>query len=523
MLGYAEREQFGAKLKKLKNSRIEELKFLSLAALLMAGAAFAACSSSSDEIIDKQPENPTTPKVYTLVIKASKGGDTTTRALREGTDDWGYNTIDAYWDGTETFEVVQDNNIIGTATAAYSDDGNTNIIATLTDPDAENDIKFYLNSHDGICDYRGQVGLLTGDEGNSISEKYDYAVAILSTENFEIDDNQIKIKNDATLDFNDGGGYAFQAIVKFTLKDKSNNVINATKLNIHEGKYGLPLYFNIFNELNPEYGDITISPSSGTDVIYAALRGVWGSDLTLTANDGDNIYSYSKSSVGFDPSRYYEITVKMNKFMERLTEDNANAVLAGGYKAMSEDEAEELAKLCWRLAGEEGATVYVVYEASGSFESPNVSYVYINDGENTNTGSATNAIQLSALYRGGNTAWFVKPTLADAFVDGNTTALAFTSAYGDLTLSATYNNGFGAVTKGGTLASMVSTASMAKDGNNLVINITVMGIGSGSMTINTVNNTYTWSNASVGSQITLNSITIGGKSITPLPTAAPVP
>ena len=43
-----------------------------LAALLMAGAAFTACSSSDDNIIE-QPKNPTEPQVYTMVIKASKG------------------------------------------------------------------------------------------------------------------------------------------------------------------------------------------------------------------------------------------------------------------------------------------------------------------------------------------------------------------------------------------------------------------------------------------------------------------
>ena len=405
---------FGSKRPEVERKflRIEKLKSLSLAALLMAGAAFTACSSSSDEIIDKQPENPTAPKVYTLVIKASKGGeakggDTTTRALQEGYDEFfDENTLDAYWDGTETFEVVQDGNIIGTAHATASETGETNIIATLTNPNEEHVIKFYLNSHDGICDYRGQVGLLTGDEGNSISEKYDYAVAILSTANFEIDDNQIKIKNDATLNFNEEPfGYALQAIVKFTLKDKSDNAINATKLNIYGGEYGLPLYCNT-NEVDLEYGDITISPSSGTDVIYAALRGVWG-DLTLTANDGDNIYSYSKSSVGFSDGQYYEITVKMNKILARVTSGNAQSILAGGYTAITAEQAAALAKECWKVAGN---TVYVVYSASGTIISPNVSYVYTSDGENTNEATATTYQQLTPLYAGGsNTAWFVEP------------------------------------------------------------------------------------------------------------------
>ena len=119
---------------------------------------------------------------------------------------------------------------------------------------------------------------------------------------------------------------------------------------------------------------------------------------------------------------------------------------------------------------------------------------------------------------GYNVNWkMAQAPLADAFVDNNTTVIAFTaSPYGDLTLSATYSGGsFGAVSKSGTLASMV-VASMEKDGNNLKINVTV-GTNSGFMTINTVSNTYTWSNAKVGNMITLSSIIIGGIDITPLP------
>ena len=117
-------------------------------------------------------------------------------------------------------------------------------------------------------------------------------------------------------------------------------------------------------------------------------------------------------------------------------------------------------------------------------------------------------------------------TLADAFVDGNETVIEFTGAggLGDLSLTATYNSGsFGTVTKGGAMASMVTSASMEKNGNNLIITVTVMtdfGDMTGYMTIDTVNNTYSWNNEGVGDTITLTAITIGGKSVNPLPTAA---
>ena len=50
-----------------------------LAALLMAGAAFAACSSSDDEILNDQPiVNPTAPKTYTMTDPVIPVGTTPT-------------------------------------------------------------------------------------------------------------------------------------------------------------------------------------------------------------------------------------------------------------------------------------------------------------------------------------------------------------------------------------------------------------------------------------------------------------
>ena len=160
-----------------------------LAALLMAGAAFTACSS--DDNIIEQPQNPTEPKVYTLVIKASKGTDTTTRALKDVSGE-----IKAFWSGTETIEVGQYNyttekyDIIGEANAAPSADGNTTITAELTSaPDPDKDLNFFLGG--STLNFTGQVGLLTGT--NSISEKYDYASDCLTSGSFTVDEINKKI------------------------------------------------------------------------------------------------------------------------------------------------------------------------------------------------------------------------------------------------------------------------------------------------------------------------------------------
>jgi len=118
---------------------------------------------------------------------------------------------------------------------------------------------------------------------------------------------------------------------------------------------------------------------------------------------------------------------------------------------------------------------------------------------------------------GYNVSWTLT-TLADAFVVGNETVIQFGQT---LTLSATFNSGsFGEVTKSGSTATIVTAASMVKDGDILDIIIQAYG-QTGHMYIDTVNYTYSWSNSIVGSAIpALTSITIGGNSIMPLPTPA---
>ena len=117
-----------------------------------------------------------------------------------------------------------------------------------------------------------------------------------------------------------------------------------------------------------------------------------------------------------------------------------------------------------------------------------------------------------------------KNTIQEAFMKDKTIVLSFTAnamfMSGSLTLSSTFNgSAFGTTTIDGTFASMINKASMAKNGQLLEIAIET-SYGNGTMTINTINNTFTWSNATVGALITLTGITINETTITPLPTVA---
>ena len=372
-----------------------------LAALLMVGTAFTACSND-DEITAEQPVQPTEPQVYTMVIKASKGDDAMTRALKPGfNSETGKNTIDFYWSGNEKIDVGQISNSgyyvkIGTATAAPSATGETTITATFNSaPNPASYIQFFLCG--GNQDYTGQVGLLTGE--NSISEKYDYFEATLNSGKYTVDGYNITPSVGIT--FNQ----SINSIVKFILVDKgnSNAAINATKLNIHGS---LTKKVDCFSNLGGvSCSDLAITPAGTTNEIYVALAS-GGSDLRLTARADDNIFSYSKSNVSFW-RKNYEITVKMNKILSKVTESNAASVLGGAYTAISADDAATLAKECWTIAG---GNVYVVTSASGSIYEPNISYVLTNDGTNTYTGTFTTQVELMSLYSvSEKSAWFVEP------------------------------------------------------------------------------------------------------------------
>ena len=186
-----------------------------LAALLMAGAAFTACSDK-DEIITEQPVNPVTK--YTMTVNATKGDDGTTRALSLSGK-----TLNVKWSATDEVSVFPEawsRTPYGTLTAAASDNGSTTLTGDLTTaPSAGDNLKLLFPR--ATWDYTGQKGILLTDE-NSIEKKYDYALADVTV-------NSITGNAIATTDANFASQ---QAIVKFTLQDKDGNAINATSLNV---------------------------------------------------------------------------------------------------------------------------------------------------------------------------------------------------------------------------------------------------------------------------------------------------
>jgi len=199
-------------------------KIRTLAALLMAGAAFVACSSDDSINEDQRPgQNPT--GKYSLTIKASKGGKAQTRALiLDGS------TLNATWKTGEKAtvykEIGETYTYVGTLTAQVGDEAI--LSGTLNGSFKEEDIlTMFFNSDDGVLDYTGQEGTLDG-----IAAKYDYATAIVEVAEVNNANGTITVQN---IGGKEEGVVPFdnqQAIVKFTLKNETDANLSASNLTL---------------------------------------------------------------------------------------------------------------------------------------------------------------------------------------------------------------------------------------------------------------------------------------------------
>ena len=418
-----------------------------LAALLMAGAAFAACSNSDNEI-EEQPVSPAKPQVYTLTVYASKG-TAETRAL--SLDD---TKLLASWENGDELTVYNSTKgaaLGGTLTASNASGATATFSGTLTGTIAEGD-ELILSYHQptGFSAYGAQTGTLASAAGR------DYATAIV----------EVASVTSGKITTTEAAFFTTQtAVLKLTLQDNADTPtkLKATQLNISAAM------------------TITINSTPvplAEDIVTFDLS-------TNTYSDGDGVLYFAL------PPK----AVVAEYVTNRIKNDNDYSA----YASLITTEAVETAL--------SGATL--TYTATVNSDTYTAT-------KTTGYNFAAAKYYAGTLTMTKQTTTLSDATLADAFKDDNITVIEFGNL---LKLSATYNgSSFVDVTKSGDMANYVSSPSMAKDGNNLVISITVMGVGSGSMTIDTVNNTYSWSNATVGAMITLTGITIGGNSITPLPT-----
>ena len=187
-----------------------------LAALLMAGAAFTACSND-DNLINEQPVNPTTK--YTMTVNATMGEDAQTRGLY-----FDNTALKVKWYNTDQVAVFPAawSSTLGTLTAAASETGSTTLTGDLTGSVKVNDKLNLLFPRDEWS-YTGQTGVLL-DDANSIEKKYDYATAQVTVNSVVGSTITTDVANLASK----------QAIVKFKFRNSDNSAdVPLTGLNIH--------------------------------------------------------------------------------------------------------------------------------------------------------------------------------------------------------------------------------------------------------------------------------------------------
>ena len=233
------------------------------AALLMAGAAFTACSSD-DNITGEQPAA-LSQQTYTMTVNATKGDDAATRALSLSGK-----TLNVKWAATDEVSVFPESmgtDPMGTLTAAASETGSTTLTGDLTSAPSVGD-KLNLLFPRATWNYTGQTGVLLSD-ANSIEKKYDYALA--EVEVAEVNGNTITTTGDANF-------ASQQAIVKFILKNKSDNSsLDASSLTISAASNKLLKGMGNYTKSTTHSGYTFDNGSSGYDAPSGLVDGSTGS------------------------------------------------------------------------------------------------------------------------------------------------------------------------------------------------------------------------------------------------------
>ncbi len=255
--------------------------FCKLIGAWLAIGAFTTSCTNNNVISD---EDKPTQQIYTLSVDADKDNATRSLSLDAG-------NLVATWSTSEHVYVKKGDTWATGSLQPQTNGSTTNLAGTLSNVTiAANDVLTLQFPKSGDISYDGQDGLLS-----TIADNFDYAQASVTVASVDGSD----IKTAGAAHFTNQ-----QAIVKFTLKDKSNNLLNATKLtiNVNDSR----------KELIVEIPSSTYTPN-GAGIVYVAIPGFTSKNITLSAVVGNEVYSYTKSGVTFTNGHYYPITVKMTK------------------------------------------------------------------------------------------------------------------------------------------------------------------------------------------------------------------
>jgi hypothetical protein len=247
--------------------------------LLAAAVAWTACSN------DLVRENDLPDKSRILIVDAYKGNAVGTRGLNLPDET---SNIEAIWSEGDRVNVVSaTGQSIGTMTPTTTGSASTKLKAELIAPVNVGD-QLTLKFPRTVLDYTGQKGTLA-----DIATNYDYATATVT----------VKYADGSFVSASNANFHNQQAIVKFSLS-VGTKALEATSLTIAAD--GLI-------QKESTTGPLTITPTTATNEIYAALSGLNGK-VTLTATKGSHTYTYTTPEAKtLTDGNFYRVTVKLTK------------------------------------------------------------------------------------------------------------------------------------------------------------------------------------------------------------------
>ena len=287
-----------------------------MAALLIASAAFTACSNEDGAVIGDQPAATQTPQVYTLTLQAANATGAQHRALELDGE-----KLVAKWAAGDELTVINVTSMTplgGTLTASnVSADGKTcTFSGTLTGTiEVGNQLALHYHATSGTQD-----GTL---ESAAASDQANAIVTVASAHEGNITISESEASFNTTT-----------AVLKLTLKDGSANALNATSLKMtvdgvdiftasptaatYTANGNGVLYFAV-----PEQFDaaaiIAQEKSGGSptpELIDTWMTNLNTYDVTFTATVGSDTYTATKTGYKLAAGKYYATTLTMTKLTD---------------------------------------------------------------------------------------------------------------------------------------------------------------------------------------------------------------
>ncbi|MBQ6086498.1 MAG: hypothetical protein IJK96_00390 [Bacteroidales bacterium] len=298
-------------------------KLYMLAALLVAGAAFDACTADEESLI-AQPE---VQKTYTLTVNVGNGADTRTLTEESG-------SLTASWNADDEVAVYKGEAKVGILKPTAA--GATRLKGEVTGVDVNDELTLKFQSD---ADYSAQEGTL-----EYIDTHCSAAVATVTVDKIEGSD----------LYTSDAAFENQQSIFKFNLKYQ-DEALSVTPLTITAGEL-----------------TITVAPTEGKSELYVAIPAISEkTDFQFSATSGSDSYICVIGDATVSAGKFYSVDLKMRKVVDL-------SKLEAAYVAQDGDVLTGKATDKYKISIAAGATVTLRDVDITSFDSEGPKYAGIN-------------------------------------------------------------------------------------------------------------------------------------------------